>query len=352
MTIASRIPVIAAPMAGAGSTPELAAAVSEAGGLGFLAGGYLSADALSDQLRRARERTARPLGVNLFVPGPATSPGMAEYESRMRAEAIRYGVSVGSARWEDDGYPAKVELVLAERVPVVSFTFGCPGRETVRELRDAGTEVVVSVTSPAEARMAAEAGADALTVQGMEAGGHRAVFTDDRETPGGGPLYGVLAALRLVAAEVELPLIGAGGITRGEDVAAVLSAGAVAAQLGTAFLVCPEAGTSPVHRAELLSGRRETALTRAFTGLPARGLVNRFLREHSDSAPAAYPHVHHLTKPIRSAAANSGDPEGVHLWAGQNYSLVRPMAARELVELLAYEARHAVRSAGRLLGKQ
>lgn len=344
------IPVIAAPMAGGISTPELAAAVSWAGGLGFLAAGYLSEHALTTQISRFRELTAEPFGVNLFVPGECRQIDLAEYRARVGAEAARYGVEPGAGYWDDDLYQAKIELVLAERVPVVSFTFGTPDESTVDRLHGVGAEVVVTVTTPQEARRAAAAGADVLCVQGAEAGGHRAVFDDDGESPGGGPLYGLLAALRLISAEVDLPLIAAGGLINGEDVAAVLAGGAVAAQLGTAFLACDESGAQQAQRDELVAGERETTLTRAFSGRPARGLVNRFVAEHGEYAPPAYPQLHHLTKPVRGASAKAGDPEAMSLWAGQTYSQTLVMPAADLVSELAADARSAVQVAARRLG--
>lgn len=344
MIAARSVPVIAAPMAGGVSTPELAAAVSSAGGLGFLAAGYLTEQALTEGIERARRLTAEPFGVNLFVPGERREPDLGEYEARVRAEAGDYGVEPGTPYWDDDLYQAKVELVLAERVPVVSFTFGVPEAATVRRLHQVGTEVVVTVTTPAEAVLAADSGADALCVQGAEAGGHRGVFDDDGSS-GGGPLYGVLALVRLISAEVDLPLIAAGGLVRGADVAAVRTAGAVAAQLGTAFMVCDEAGTKPAHRAAIAEGTRETTLTRAFSGKPARGLVNRFLTDNTEYAPAAYPQLHHLTRPVRAAAGKSDDPEAMSLWAGQAYSRVRLMAAAELTRLLGEEAERALDAA-------
>ncbi|GGI79895.1 hypothetical protein GCM10011581_16360 [Saccharopolyspora subtropica] len=292
------IPLIAAPMAGGVSTPELAAAVSGAGAFGFLAAGYLSAEALAGQVERLRALTSEPFGVNLFVPGRHRDVDLADYQERVRSASARYGVDAGSPQWDDDQYPAKVDLVITQRIPVVSFTFGPPDRSIVELLHEVGSEVVVTVTTPAEARLAAEVGADLLCVQGMEAGGHRAIFEDDRELPGGGPLYGLLAAIRLVQAEVDLPVIAAGGLVHGADVAAVLAAGAVAAQLGTAFMVCDEAGTQPVHRAEIAAGsarnRADPGVQRApgpRAGEPVSGRQHRCTRglpatEQPDQADA------------------------------------------------------------------
>jgi nitronate monooxygenase len=328
------VPVIAAPMAGGASTPELVAAVGGAGGLGFLAAGYLSVEAVAEQITATTALTDRPFGVNLFVPGPRSTADISGYRDRVRALS---STEPGEPKWDDDAYAAKLELVMALRVPVVSFTFGLPNTEDVHRLHAAGSTVVVTVTTPQEAAQAAQIGADALCVQGSDAGGHRGTFADDGVSPGGGELFGVLAALRLVRARVDLPLIATGGLVHGADVAAVVTAGAVAAQLGTAFLAAPEAGTSAAHRQALAEGTRRTALTRAFSGRPARGLVNRFLVENQGKAPAAYPEVHHLTKPARA----TGDPELMSMWAGQTYPLVRPAPAAEIVARLVTEAREA-----------
>jgi nitronate monooxygenase len=232
--------------------------------------------------------------VNLFVPGARSAADLSGHRERMLAEARLYGVEPGDAHWDDDGYPAKLALVVERRIPVVSFTFGLPSAENVARLHDVGSQVVVMVTGPEEAELAARAGADALCVQGFEAGAHRGLFADDPALPAGGEVYGLLAALRLTSSVVEIPLIATGGLVHGADVAAVLVAGAVAAQLGTAFLRADEAATQLTHQRALAEGGRKTAFTRAFSGRPARGLVNRVVTEQSEQAPAAYPDLHHL----------------------------------------------------------
>jgi nitronate monooxygenase len=322
-------------MAGGPSTPALAAAVSDAGGLGFLAGGYKAVAALAAEIGEIRSRTSARFGVNLFVPSapPVGEAALAAYLSELEPEAERYGVPLGDPIWSDDGWEAKVELVLAERPAVVSFTFGCPEAGVVERLHERGVAAWCTVTTPEEARIAAAAGVDALVVQGAEAGAHRGSFLDGDDDP-----LALLPLLRLVAAAVDLPLVAAGGIADGRGIAAVLAAGARAAQVGTAFLLCPEAGTSAVHRRALMSGG-ETALTRAFTGRRARGIVNRFLREHSAGAASAYPQIHYATAPLRAAAREAGDADGVNLWAGQAYHLAEASPAGELVRRWAHEAR-------------
>jgi len=347
-----RHPVVAAPMAGGPSTPALAAAVSDAGGLGFLAGGYLTADAFRDQVRQVRSLTSAPFGANLFVPNdaPVDTRAVATFAQRLAPEAQRWGVALGDPVGGDDSFGDKVTVLVEERVPVVSFAFGLPGPDVFAALHGAGATVLVTVTTPGEAVAAALAGADALVAQGIEAGAHRGGFSD---VDGVGE-YGVLALLRLVCTATTLPVVAAGGLVDGAGVAAVLVGGAVAAQLGTAFLRCPEAGTSDQHRAALAQAAvaltpgdtaltpGETALTRAFTGRRARGIVNRFLAEHTAAAPSAYPHVHQLTAPLRTAARVAGDADAVALWAGQAYPLAQELPAGELVRRLSEEARAAL----------
>ncbi|MFI7122200.1 nitronate monooxygenase [Amycolatopsis sp. NPDC049868] len=344
-----RFPVIAAPMAGGPTTPELVAAVTEAGGFGFLAGGYLSADALSDRIAKTAELTGEPFGVNLFVPGgSAADADLGVHIERWRAEAERLGVEPGEPTWDDDAYAAKLDVVLERKVPVVSFTFGTPSVEDVERLHANGSKVAVTVTGPAEADRAVAVGADALVVQGFEAGAHRGLFADEPGAEGGGAQYGVLSLLRLISARTDLPLVATGGLVHGADIAAVLAAGAVAAQLGTAFLRADEAGTQPAHRQALADGGRPTAFTRAFSGRPARSLVNRAVEDFSATAPSAYPEVNNLTKPIRAAAVKAGDPEIMSLYAGQTYELAGSGPAASIVERLQAETREAATRLSRL----
>jgi nitronate monooxygenase len=291
-----------------------------------------------------------PFGVNVFAP-PGHGSGaanVAAYADTLAAEAARNDVELGTPRWDDDRYGDKLELLAAEHVPVVSVTFGCPSQDDVDRLHEADVAVWVTVTTPAEAQAAHAVCADALVVQGVESGGHRGGFDDD--APGD---IGLLALLQLVREAVgdEAPLVGAGGVATGRGVAAVLAAGAVAASLGTAFMLCPEAATAPAQREAIAHGTAPTALTRAFTGRAARGVVNRFVREHSADAPSAYPEVHHLTARVRAAARERGDADGFHLWAGQAYHLSKAVPAADLVAQLVQETRAALNdAAARLAG--
>jgi nitronate monooxygenase len=329
---ALRHPIVLAPLAGGPSTPALAAAVTNAGGLGFVAGGYLSAAALDERIRQTRALTGGAIGVNLFRldAGPVDEAALAAYAAELEPEARRSGVVLGDAVFEDDGWEAKLEVVIAHGVEVVSTTFGRPPEDDVRRLKDAGASVWVTVGSLPEARAARAAGADAIVLQGVEGGGHRASWddADDADVP-------TLELLRAAAVEMEVPLVATGGLADGAAIAAALQAGARAAQLGTAFLLCPEAGTHEAHRNALRAGG-STAVTRAFTGRRARGIENEFMRRHVD-APSAYPHVHHLTAPLRAAARAAGDADGFNLWAGERFEQSREVTAGALVEQLAAE---------------
>jgi nitronate monooxygenase len=336
------VPVALAPLAGGPSTPELTAAVSGAGGLGFLAAGYLSAEDFAAGMEAVRGLTSAPFGVNLFTPGggPSEPAAYGCYLSKLRAWARESGAELGEPRFSDDDWEAKLALLTADPVAVVSFTFGCPDAETIAAVRGAGSEAWVTVTTPEEARHAEAAGASALVVQGAEAGGHRGSFEDRPDLP----TYGLLPLLALTRAAVELPLVASGGIADGHGVAAVLCAGASAAQLGTAFMLASEAGTNEAHRAALRSSE-DTVLTRAFTGRLARGVRNGFIARHEPDAAIAYPELHYVTAPMRRAARQRGDQDLINLWAGEAHQLSLELPAGEIVERLATEARAAMQAA-------
>jgi nitronate monooxygenase len=331
-------------MAGGPSTPALVAAVGAAGGIGFLGAGYVTPERLSDDISAVRGTSRRPFGVNVFVGEvpPAARVGLAAYVEEVRLAATRLEVEPGVPRFDDDHFDAKVDVLCADPVDVVSFTFGVPSTETMRRLEAAGSEIWLTVTSPEEALAAAAQQPAAIIVQGVEAGGHRGVFVDDDDASD----LTLLSALQLIAPIVECPLVAAGGLVTGAAIAAVLVAGATAAQLGTAYLRCPEAGTSDVQRAATATTTR-TVLTRAFSGRTARGIDNGFHRAHGATAPRAYPEVHHLTVPLRAHGRATGDADLVNLWAGQPHQLAEARPAGELTRALAEEARRAIERAAR-----
>ena len=321
-------PIVVAPMAGGPSTVELVVAAARAGALGFLAAGYKTAEAMAAEIAAVRAATGEPFGVNVFIPGApyADAAELRRYLDSLSADGI-----VGHASWDDDRCDGKIAALLADPPPVVSFTFGCPPAEVVTALQGSGSVVVVTVTSADEAVAAAAAGADAVCAQGFEAGAHRGTFVNDNSP---GRDVGLLSLVGQVAAVTGLPQVAAGGIMGPRQVNAVLAAGAVAAQCGTAFLRCPESGAHPLHKAALADPRyTATTLTRAFSGRPARGLVNRFILDHAD-APAAYPEINNATRPLRAAAAASGDTERMSLWAGQGYRSATTLHAGEIIQRL------------------
>ena len=337
-----RHPLVLAPMAGGPSTPALCAAVSEAGGLGSYGAAYLAPEKLRDEIRAIRAATSRPFAINLFADDgvaadEATLTAAREALARFRAE-LGLPPAGPRAALPDVAIPPLAplaEVLLEERVPVFSFTFGIPPREMLDACRKAGIATMGTATTVAEAQALEQAGVDFVCAQGAEAGGHHGTFDRDAEPP----LIGTLALVPQVVDAVRLPVIAAGGIMDGRGFAAALALGAGAVSLGTAFLRCPEAGTSAPYRAALRQARDDaTVITRAFSGRAARGLSNRFTREMSSAPIAPYPIQNALTREIRAAAARLGDPGFLSLWAGQAAALAREMPARELVAQIVHEA--------------
>ncbi len=331
------VPIVGAPMAGGPGSPALAAAVSNAGGLGFVAGGHLSADQLADDIAAARAATEGPLGVNLLVPQPSVADWVQldYYHYELEEFADHYRVEVGHPEaGDDDDWERKLEVVADLHPELVSFTFGVPSPDVIRRLGALGMLVMVTVTSAYEAGIAVAAGADSLVVQGPDAGGHRGTFAPDMD-PGTESLHELIARIRSAH---NVPIIAAGGLGTAEDVAGVLHRGAVAAQIGTALLLSDEAGTHPAHRTAMKNQLfAKTIVTRAFSGRYARSLENEFIRILDNVAPLGYPEVHQMTLPIREAAADSEDPNGMTLWAGTSFAEAQTGPAADIVANLASE---------------
>jgi nitronate monooxygenase len=311
------VPIVGAPMAGGPSTPELVAAVNSAGGFGFLATGYASADKVRRAIVELRHLSDAAFGINLFVPEPITLEGLLldEYRELLGERAARFGAPLpDEIPFSDDDFDAKIDLVITESVPVVSFTFGAPPPEVIARLHEHDICVVITVTTVTEAQLAIDAGADVLCVQGPDAGGHRSTF-HIADTPGEVELDQLIEQIAVLS---DLPLIASGGIATAQRAVQLLELGAVAVQVGTLLLRTPEAGTKPAHKNALADPQfTETVVTRAFSGRPARALRNSFVDEFSDAAPAAYPYVNTLTSALRLAAAE--DPHTLNLWAGTGY---------------------------------
>jgi nitronate monooxygenase len=329
-----KYPIVQAPMAGGVSTPKLAAAVSNSGGLGFLAAGYKSAREMEQEIMEVHSLTKKPFGVNLFVP---TSEKVAVevldcYQKELLEAAEYLECQVGIPKNDDDEWSAKLDIIQKHRVPAVSFTFGCPHRKIVARLKESGSRIFVTITTPQEAEVALRAGADALCLQGIEAGGHRSTFLENSADY---PLMNLLKEVRQIT---KKPLIAAGGLMTGSDIKRVLQEGASAAQLGTAFICCPESGASALHKKSIIEKRfNETGVTKAFTGKRARGFVNSFFISYDKSAPSAYPHIHYMTKPIRTKATQINNPEYTSLWAGTGFSMAKELPAHFIVEELVQE---------------
>lgn len=336
------LPIIQAPMAGV-SSPAMAAAVSEAGGLGSIGVGATDAEGARAMIREARERSAKPLNVNLFVHRPARADAQIEaaWIERLRPEFERFGArpperlrEIYTSFAEDD---AMLDMLLAERPEVVSLHFGLPDSPRIKALRDAGIVLLASATSLAEARRAAEAGIDAIVAQGWEAGGHRGVFDPDAPDD----RLGTMALVPLLARAIDLPVIAAGGIMTGAGIDAALALGAAAAQLGTAFVATDESLADPGYRAALFSeAAHHTTMTRAISGRPARSLANRFTALGAmvaDSDLPAYPIAYDLGKALHAAGKGAGEFGYGAQWAGQGAPLARAMSAGALTRLLSGE---------------
>jgi nitronate monooxygenase len=328
------IPLVAAPMSGGPTTPAMVSAATAAGGLGMLAAGYKTVEAVEDELKTVRAEGI-PFGINLFAPNPVPvdPERYREYAAIVQREADQFGLTLPAEPIEDtDRFDEKIALLLDDPVPMVSFTFGIPARGVIAALRQANTVVVQTVTTVDEAAQAQDAGVDVLALQAAVAGGHSGTLSPRR------PLRPVplVDLVRQVTAAVPLPVLAAGGLATPDAVADVIRAGATAAVVGTVLLRATESGASATHQAALTDpARTETVLTHAFTGRPARGLRNSFIDDHEARAPFGYPAIHYLTSPLRKAAAAAGKPDYVHLWAGTGYRHATAEPTADILRRLA-----------------
>jgi nitronate monooxygenase len=328
------IPLIAAPMSGGPTTPAMVSAATQAGGLGLLAAGYKTVDAIETEIKSVRSEGI-PFGVNVFTPNPlpVDPDSYRAYAAIMQREADQFGLSLPPEPIEDtDKFDEKIALLLDDPVPMVSFTFGIPPRSVIAALRQAGSVVVQTVTTAEEAAQARGAGVDMLAVQAVVAGGHSGTLSPRR------PLTPVplVELVEQIVATVGLPVLAAGGLATPSAVADVIRAGAAAAVVGTVLLRADESGASATHQAALTDpSRTETVLTHAFTGRPARGLRNAFIDAHEAQAPLGYPALHYLTSPLRKAAAAAGKPDYVHLWAGTGYRNATAEPTSDILRRLA-----------------
>jgi nitronate monooxygenase len=333
-------PILLAPMAGSGGTPELAAAVSNAGGQGAWGGAYANPDEIAAAIRRIRQLTSRPFNINLFVGGYDSDRKVDPQPMLdiMRQAHARLGLPPPVLPpVPANPFDEQFAVVLEERPPVFSFTFGMPSSEQIAMLKKRGIAVSGTATTVDEARRLAQAGVDAIVAQGAEAGAHRGSFAAPFEDS----MIPVATLVRDICASVALPVIASGGIMDGRDVAAAMKLGAAAVQLGTAFLPCPESGAHAVYKRALLEAKRDaTVITRAYSGRPARGIANTFIAMVAGNEQAILPfrQQNDLTRPMRNAAGRLGDAGYISLWAGQGVARSRVMPAAELVRTLVDES--------------
>jgi len=339
--------IIQAPMAGGTTTPELVAAVSNAGALGSLGAAYLTPEQIVGAIAEVRRLTSRPFCVNLFVSPRPPPPGSWDAGAILEFLSEQYAAVGLPAPELPTSFAPDSEgqwtAVLDEQVPMFSFTFGVPDPALISRFQAGGTRVLGTATTVAEARALASAGVDAVVAQGSEAGAHRATFAAGFEES----LVGTVALVPQVVDAVDVPVIASGGIMDGRGIVAAEALGAAGVQLGTAFLTTPEAGTSAAYREAVLRAREDqTVVTRAFSGRPARGIVNYFIKQMSAPGapePLPFPVQNALTGPMRRAAAQRNDADRLALWAGQGAPLARAIGAGDLVRRLVEERASVLR---------
>jgi nitronate monooxygenase len=343
-------PVIQAPMGGGPSTPELVAAVSNAGGLGSLGAAYLTPDQITEAIRKIKSLTDKPFNVNLFAGGYETRPHDPKPMLAMLAE-IHEALALPAPilpQLPPDPFPAQFDAVLAADPPIFSFTFGIPNADAMAKLKARHITIIGTATTVQEARLLSDAGVDAILAQGAEAGAHRGTFAGPFESA----LVPTFTLVPSIRNAMSVPVIASGGIMDGRDISRALRLGASAAALGTAFLTCPESGASEAYkRAILAAGKDTTVITRAFSGRPARGLANAFITKMTDKENIIlpYPLQNILTRAMRTAAASRGDSGFLSLWAGTGVARARVLPAADLVQQLVAEIYESPKSE-RLVG--
>ncbi|WP_436374561.1 NAD(P)H-dependent flavin oxidoreductase [Cytobacillus sp. BC1816] len=328
-----KYPIFQAPMAGGMTTPQLISEVSNCGGLGNMGAGYMSSDEIRNDIKQIRNLTDKPFGINLFVPDSEASADAEEISSM---EDILAGYSSELGMKEKPSLPEKdyvalyrkqLDVLMEERVPVCSFTFGIPDSAIISELKKQGTIIIGTATNVKEAVEWEEAGTDVIIAQGFEAGGHRGTFGSEE-----GGLIGTMALIPQAADAVSCPVAAAGGIMDARGIAAAMMLGAAGAQLGTAFLTCRESGAHSLYKHALLNAREDqTAVTKAFSGKLARGIRNRFMEEMKALQALPYPLQNDMTAPIRKQAAKLERTEFMSLWAGQGVTLAEEVTVKELM---------------------
>lgn len=338
-----KYPIIQAPMAGGITTAELVAAVTASGGLGMIGAGYMAPDRIQEQAKEIKKCTDGTFGINLFVPNEFEITEEELNTANQLLKPFREHLNVKEEKVEIPVYQQVVEafnqqlaMVIDEKIPVCSFTFGIPPNEVIKELKSNGIIVIGTATTVREAIEIENSGMDMVVVQGSEAGGHRGDFSDGGQES----MVGLMSLIPQAADHVNIPVIAAGGIMDGRGVMASLCLGAKAVQMGTAFLTCTESGANKLHKEEVLHAHEdEVVLTRAFSGRWARGVHNNFtsaMEKHQSSVPG-FPVQNSLTKEIRSASAAQSNREFMSLWSGQSPRLAKSQTAKSLIQSIIRE---------------
>jgi nitronate monooxygenase len=336
-------PIIQAPMAGGPSTPELVAAVSDAGALGSLGSAYSTPEQIAADIKKVRTLTDKPFNVNLFAGGyapesPVDSAPMLALLAEIH-EALHLPPPTLPA-WPKNPFAEQLQAVLEARPAVFSFTLGIPAPAAMACLKTAGIAIFGTATTVEEGKMLQASGVTAIVAQGAEAGSHRGTFAGPFESA----MVPTLELVQSLRAAVSTPVIASGGLMDGRDIAQAIARGATAAQLGTAFLTCPEAGTPEAYKRAILTARADTTvITRAFSGRPARGLLNTFITklQGQEKIILPFPLQNALTRPMRTAAAQLGESGYLSLFVGQGVTRARAVPAAELVQSLVAETQQA-----------
>jgi len=340
-------PIIQAPMAGGITTSKLVAEVSNAGGLGMIGAGYMTPAQIRDQIKEIKQLTKEPIGINLFVPNEFTFTESEVNSANQLLQPIRNQLHIHQDKRIDiptyeslvETFKEQVKLVIEERVPVCSFTFGIPPKEVIAELRTYGISLIGTATTVEEAIEVEKSGMNMVVAQGSEAGGHRGNFMTDSHDS----LVGLMSLIPQIVDQVSIPVIAAGGIMDGRGLTASLCLGALGVQMGTAFLTCIESGANQKYKEAILrSSEDQIVLTRAFSGKWARGIKNKFIAEmekHEGVLPE-FPVQNTLTQPIRKASSSQQNADYLSLWSGQSPRLATTQSVRVLFNTILTEAKN------------
>lgn len=344
-------PIIQAPMAGGITTSKLVAEVSNAGGLGMIGAGYMTPNQIREQIREIKQLTSKPFGINLFVPAEFAYTENEINSANALLQPIRNQLHINEENNIDiptydqviETFNEQIKVVIVERVPVCSFTFGIPSEAVMEELKQNNIFVIGTAATVEEAIIVEKLGMDMVVVQGSEAGGHRGNFI----RPSQDSLIGLMSLIPQVVDHVSIPAIAAGGIMDGRGLMASLCLGAMGVQMGTAFLTCIESGAHPIYKEAIMHAKEDQiVLTRAFSGKYARGIKNKFIEEmekHEDLLPD-FPVQNTLTQPIRKASSSQQNPDYLSLWSGQSPRLAKNQSVKMLFKTILTEAKNIMNS--------